>query len=218
MEELREGFVHFWEVLTGVFDDDRSKFIRLASFAVLFGGMLWAGYNYFQAERIANLEEEFSDYSFGNTSAHHGDTMDKLSELAETVGMMRRGGENLAASMSGMNVNPFNIAGYDEMGLEDLNTPVGGFDGENAYGETPNTPQEQQHEEEQEQKEELLIKALMLSGRTKYAIIDYAQKEGYVIRQGQELPGGAGRVVRITREGITVRRKGSKEEIVYTVK
>ena len=210
--------MHFWEVLTGVFDDDRSRFIRLSGFAVLFLGMLWAGYNYFQAERIANLDEELSDYFSAGAGAQHGETMEKLSELAETVGMMRRGGENLAESLSGMNVNPFNIAGYDEMGLEDLNTPVGGYDNANAYSEAPDTPQEQQQQEQQEEKEELVIKAVMLSGRTRYAVIDYAQNEGYVIRQGQQLPGGTGRVVRITREGITVRRTGSKKEVVYTVK
>ena len=217
MEELREGFMHFWEVLTGVFDDDRSKLIRLSSFAVLFLGMLWAGYNYFQAERIANLDEDFNDYSFSGAVTAQGDTMKKLSEVAETVGMMRRGGENLVASMSGMNVNPFNIAGYNELGLEDLNAPAGGFDGENAYTST-SVPDAGPKKEEDEPQEELLVKALMLSGRTRYAVIDYAQKQGYVIRQGQELPGGTGRVVRITREGITVRRTGSNKEIVYTVK
>ena len=221
MEELRESFVHFWEVLTGIFDDDTSKIIRLSSFAVLAFGMLWAGWNYFQAAKIANLDEALDIYQSAGTPHTHSDTLEKLSEAAEIVGRMRRGGEDIAHSLSGMNVNPFNIAGYDDMGLEDLNTPVGGYDNANAYNDsTAGGSQEVQHNEheQEEQREELLVKALMLSGKTRYAIIDYASKQGYVIRQGQELPGGTGRVIRINRDGITVRKTGSKKDIVYTVK
>ncbi len=58
----------------------------------------------------------------------------------------------------------------------------------------------------------------MLSGANKYAVIDYAAEKGRVIRQGQRLPDGEGRVVRINQEGITVRLKDNSKEVVYTVK
>ena len=66
MEGFHEGFVSFWETLTGVLDDDRSKIIRLSCFVLLFLGIIWAGLNYFQAERISNLDEDVDSYKERN--------------------------------------------------------------------------------------------------------------------------------------------------------
>ena len=209
MEGFHEGFVSFWETLTGVLDDDRSKIIRLSCFVLLFLGIIWAGLNYFQAERISNLDEDMDSYSAFSAGGHSSDTLDKLTEIAQTVGTMRRGGEAIAESLSSMNTMPFNIEGYNEMGLEDLNTTV-----HYQQGHVDEPAPEQQEQEPPH----LSVKALMLSGKSKYAVIDYADKKGHVIRQGQKLPDGEGRVVRINQEGITVRLKDNSKEVVYTVK
>ena len=211
MHEIREGFTHFWEILTGVFEDDKSKLIRLMSFVLLFLGMIWAGLNYFQAEKIADLDND--NYYDTPSSNQNDNTLAKLKEAAELVGTMRRGGEAIADSLNNMNTMPFNIAGYDELGLEDLNSPVA-FSEINVIPDS--APASEHIQEQQDERKELLVKALMLAGKTKYAVIDYAQNEGTVIKLGQELPGGAGRVVRITSEGITVRYNG--KEYIYTVK
>ena len=208
MEDFREGFTSFWETLTGVLDDDRAKIIRLTSFVVLFLGIIWAGLNYFRAERISNLDEDMDNYSVSE-SGGSSETLNKLTEIAQTVGTMRKGGEAIAESLSSMNTMPFNIEGYNEMGLEDLNTTV-----HYQQGHVDEPAPEQQEQEPPH----LSVKALMLSGKSKYAVIDYADKKGHVIRQGQKLPDGEGRVVRINQEGITVRLKDNSKEVVYTVK
>ena len=202
MHDLHEGFVYFWEILTGVMDDNRSKVLRIMSFVMLFMGCVWAGLNYFKAGKIADLDEEIE---YPGTSGHvrgRNEAMETLMEAAKTVGTMRRGGKAIADAISEMNTNPFNIDGYNEFGLEDL-SGVAEFDPESVP-------------EREENRQEVLIKALMISGRTRYAVIDYADKKGAVIRQGQELPGGGGRVVRITAEGITVRE--NNKEYIYSVK
>lgn len=217
MNELNEGFTSFWETVTGVVDDDRAKIIRLSSFVVLFLGIIWAGLNYFQAERIANLDEEMDTDYVGTSSSHSNETLAKLTEIAQTVGTMRRGGEAIATSLTTMNTMPFNIEDYNEMGLEDLNTTSSRQQGhagthplEGANGQ--DTPQEQP----EKQPPQIAVKALMLSGKDRYAVIDYAADKGKVIRQGQKLPDGESRVVRITQEGITVRL--DNKEVNYTVK
>ena len=199
-----------WEVLTGVFDDKTSKAIRYASFLVLFLGIIWAGLNYFQADHIANLDEKVEyDNSYEEQHRASNEAYTRLVDLAKTVGTMRRGGEAIANSMGGAKAMPFNIAGYNEMGLEDLDSPVVSVIPDSA-------PAVEQQEEPQKENKE--IKALMVSGKYKYAVINYAQNVGYIIRQGQELPGGSGRVVRITQNGITVRPAGSNSDVDYSVK
>lgn len=215
MNELQEGLTQSWETLTGVFDDDKSKLIRIAGFVVMFLGIIWAGLSYFQAQKIADLEEDYSPSDF-QASSSGSDTINKLADLAQTVGTMRRGGEAIADSISSMNSMPFNIAGYDEAGLEDLNSTA---HYEQGHRETSAAEDDSNHDNEpqqEEQREELLVRALMISKRKKYAIIDYANKEGYVIHQGQNLPGDAGRVVLINKEGLTVNFNG--KEITYTIK
>ena len=202
MHDLHEGFIHFWEILTGVFDDDRSKLLRIMSFVMLFMGCIWAGLNYFKADRIANLEETIDHPASSARARGRNEALEKLMEAARTVGTMRRGGEAIANAISQMNTSPFSLDGYDEYGIEDLS------------GVTEFAPESVPEHEEPRQ--EVLIKALMISGRTRYAVIDYASQKGAVIRQGLELPGGGGRVVRITAEGLTVRDNG--KEYTYSVK
>ena len=202
MNELHEGFVYFWEILTGVFDDDKSKLLRILSFTMLFLGCIWAGLNYFKADRIANLNETLETTETAERIRGRNETLEKLVEAARTVGAMRRGGEAIAQSLSNINASPFNIEGANELGLEDVS------------GLTEFAPESVPEREEQRQ--EILIKALMVSGRTKYAVIDYASEKGAVVRQGQKLPGGEGRIVRITAESIIVRE--NDKEYTYTIK
>ena len=204
MEDFHESFVHFWEALTGVLDDDGSKILRIMCFFTLFLGIIWAGLNYFRAERIANVNEEL--YTSAEVEHRRGknETLERLMAAAQAVGTMRRGGEEIARKIGESNLKPFNLDGYDELGLEDLS------------GITEFAPDSEFAQEKEENRTKPEIKALFVSGRNRYAVIDYAAQKGAVIRQGQTLPGGEGRIVRITPEGITVRY--GKDEITYTVK
>ena len=203
MDELHEGFIQFWEILTGVFDDERSKLLRILCFLMLFLGCVWAALNYFKAERIANLNEEFESPVMRAQHKRKNEALEKLMAAAQTVGTMRRGGEAIAKAISEMNTRPFNLDGYDEYGIEDLS------------GVTEFAPDSQAAQQQEEEKKEMPIKALMVSGKTRYAVIDYAGSQGIVIRQGQKLPDGR-RIVRITPQGITVRTE-NKQEFTYTI-
>ena len=211
MENFREGFTSFWETLTGVLNDDRSKFIRLSAFGVLLLGIIWAGLNYFQAERIADLDEDIYSSSSSVPTNRSNETLNKLTEFAQTIGTMRRGGKAVADSISSMNTMPFNIEGYNAIGLEELNTTTTNFQQVHTDGQAPELQPEQEKPAPQ-----LMVKALMLSDSSRYAVIDYAGKKGQVIRQGQKLPDSEGRVIKINQEGITV--KLDNKEIIYTVK
>ena len=203
MNDLHEGFIQFWEILTGVFDDERSKLLRILCFLLLFLGCIWAALNYFKAEKIANLNEEFESPIMRAQNQRKNEALEKLMAAAQTVGTMRRGGEAIANAISEMNTRPFNLDGYDEYGIEDLS------------GVTEFAPDSQAAQQQQEEKKDMRIKAVMVAGRTRYAVIDYAGEEGKVIRQGQKLPDG-GRIVRITAKSITVRTE-SKQEFTYEI-
>lgn len=200
MEELHEGFTHFWEILTGVFDDDRSKMLRTLCFFLLFLGCVWAAFNYFKAEKIADLDENLENPLINAQNKRKNETLEKLTEAARIVGTMRKGGQAIANSINEMNSRPFNLDG-----VEDLN---------NLVDFVPDLQPAQQAQ--QEERRDLLVRAVMVSGRTKFAVIDYAGDKGKVVRQGQKLPDGGGNIVRITPEGITVRTE-SKQEFTYTL-
>ena len=196
MNALGEGFTYFWEVLTGVYDEDRAKLIRWLCFFLLFAGIMWAALNYFRAGRISNLSEAVSSDTTPSAS-RDSSLIERAAATAELIGTMRTGGAAIAQQMSAMNRKPFNIEGYGEDGIGDI-SGIGTI----TVPEPP--PAEQQ-------RDNIVVKALMFQGKNKYAVIDYASHKGLIVRLGKSLPGEAGRVVRITREGVTV-RKNSKEE------
>ena len=204
MGELQEGFTQFWETITGVLDDDQSKLIRIMCFFTLFLGIVWAGLSYFRAERIANVSEELSSSYVSTTRRGNNQAMEKLMAAAQTVATMRNGGEAIARQISEANIKPFNLDGYNEIGIEDLS-------GVSEFSDNP----ENAAQRDERQKPAVLVKALMLSGRSRYAVIEFAGEKGKVIRQGQKLPDGEGRVVRITKEGLTV--KYDDDEITYSI-
>ncbi len=196
MNVLGEGFTYFWEVLTGVYDEDRAKFIRWLCFFLLFAGIMWAALNYFRAGRISNLSESISSDSTPSAS-RDSSMIEKITATAEMIGTMRTGGAAIAQQMSAMNRKPFNIDGYGEDGIGDIS------------GIPTITVPEPQAEQKGDN---IVVKALMFQGKNKYAVVDYASHKGLIIRLGKSLPGEAGRVVRITREGITVRKNGKEEK------
>ena len=208
MGELQEGFTYFWEILTGVFVDEKSKLLRILCFVTLFLGIIWAGLSYFQAQKIADVSQEFDSSPSTAGRRAKNEAMEKLVEAAQVVGTMRRGGEAIANSLGQAEVSPFNIEGYNELGLEDVS-------GLTEFAPESEFVKERQ-EERDRQKQNILIKALMVSGRTRYAVIDCGNEIGSVVYQGQEVPGGEGRITKITPEGITV--KVEDDEFQYTIK
>ena len=207
MNSISEIFLDFWEVLTGVFDDNKSKIIRLTCFTLLAFGAAWAALNYFQADRLANTEVEI--YRESRTETHRDDTaLKRMVELARTVQDMRQGGEAIARLIASAHTNPFNTEGYNDMGLEDL--------GESRINSTGNnfmTASEDVQPADEFQPPQILVRAVIMSGKKQAAVIDMEEEKGILIRRGDMLPYDLGRITKIRADGITARIDG--HEVKY---
>ena len=220
MNFLIESFQEFWEILTGVIDDNKAKLVRLSCFTVLFLGMLWAAVNYFRADRIADTNQEFdSNFFLGRGSSprvpENRDDLNKFEILAKTVTDMRQGGEAIATTIAAMNSRPFNVEGINEFGFEDLggdrSRDITRIDAIAAMAGAPDT----QSAEEVAAPAGIFVKAIMTSGKTSKAVVDAGDVKGLVVRRGDKLPGELGQVVRIKSNGITVR--ANKHDFDYEV-
>lgn len=219
MNELHDSFIYFWECITGVLEDNKARLLRISAFVTLLIGIIWAAWNYFEASTISNKTEEGAYVEAEMraqqaTAQRENQTLKKIADLASTVNAMRNGGLAIAESMNGMNRNLFNLDRYNEAGMEDLSGTGDAFvDAVNATASNPAPNQKQEQEVH-----EVFVRAVMLSDKDKIAVVDTGGKRGVIIRPGQELPGGAGRVVRIKSNGLTVRNKFTKQEIEYLIK
>ena len=222
MNLLLESFQEFWEILTGVIDDNKAKLVRLSCFTVLFLGILWAAVNYFRADRIADTNQAFdSMFLLGRRSSpnvpENRDTMNKFEALAKTISDMREGGEAIATTIAAMNSRPFNVEGVNEFGLEDLggdrSRDITRLDAIAAM--SGNSESQQEATEEPTAPEGIFVKAIMSSGKSAKAVVDAGDLKGLVVRRGDKLPGELGQVVRIKSNGITVR--ANKRDFDYNV-
>ena len=219
MNFLIESFQEFWEILTGVIDDNKAKLVRLSCFTLLFLGMLWAGVNYFRADRIADTNVEFDPSFLGirgssTSEPENRGELNKFEALAKTVSDMRQGGEAIATTIAAMNTRPFNIEGYNEIGLESLGSDrdITRID---AIAAIAGNQEATQQAQEVTAPTGILVKAIMTSGKSNFAVVDAADVKGLVVRRGDKLPGELGRVVRIKSNGITVR--ANKHDFDYEV-
>ena len=219
MNSIHDSFMYFWECITGVLEDNKARLLRIMTFATLLTGMIWAAWNYFEASAYSNLTEEGSyleaEMLAQRASAQRENQMlQKIAEVASTVNEMRNGGLAIAEQLNGMNRRLFNIDGFNEFGMEDLSGTGDDFVASvNATASNPATGQEQK-----EKVHEVAVRAIMLSDKSKFAVVDAGGKKGVIIHVGSELPGEIGRVVRIKLNGLTVRNKLTKQEVEYLIK
>ena len=205
MNNVIETFAEFWEILTGIFNDNRSKIIRLVCFGVLALGAIWAAFNYFRADMLANTEVEVYRQEQSGRRREDDASIQRIMNLANTIQSMREGGEAIARAIQNSHTKPFNIDGYNETGLESL--------GEIISAEPEPKPVIVEQVDEF-QPPSLNIKAVMLAGKNRVAVIDMPDEKGYLIKRGQLLPDGSGgRVTKIKKDGITVRIDG--REVQY---
>ena len=97
-------------MLTGVFDDNESKIVRIICFAVLFLGMIWAGFHYFRATVLANTEQPLDPDMFQDVAMPGNDAaLKRIVDLAQTVDSMRSAGTTIAQTLEGIHNLPFNV-------------------------------------------------------------------------------------------------------------
>ena len=222
MNSIHDSLVYFWECLTGVIEDNQARLLRITAFVTLLIGIIWAAWNYFEASTISNTSEEGSYLEAEMraqqaTAQRENQTLKKIADVAATVNDIRNGGLAIAEQLNGMNRNLFNLDRYNEFGMEDLSgTGSTGDDFVDSVNATASNPAPEQNQKEEVH--EVFVRAVMLSDKDKIAVVDAGGKRGVIIRPGQELPGGAGRVVRIKSNGLTVRNKNTKQEVEYLIK
>ena len=187
----REAAVHFYEMLTGVFNDDQSKIIRYVCFAVLFAGMLWAGFNYFRASVLADTNTPIDEDLFQDTIMPGNEAaIQRIVDLAQTVDTMRRGGDTIAATLDGIHNMPFNAdPEARELDPFSLNSDA-----------PPAVPAQ-----EAPKAGPVTVKMIMTADDgQKIAVVDAGGEKAAVLRRGDEIPGGGGFITAIRPNGITV--------------
>lgn len=201
----REVAVRYYEMLTGVFNDDQSKLIRYVCFAVLFIGMFWAGFNYFRATMLADTETPLDEDLFQDVRMPGNEaSLQRIVDLAQTVDTMRSAGASIAATIAGIHNMPFNVDpqggeldpfGSSGSGVSNVPTPAGN-----------NKPKAGP----------LTVKMIMTTDDgQKIAVVDGGGEKAVVLRRGDMLPDESGFVSAIRPNGITV--IVNKQEVKYDV-
>ncbi len=197
---IKEQFIYFKEILTGVQTDSTAKIIRALCFLVLLGGTAWSVSSYLNASRLSDTSIEMNIPSRAMTSNRQ--ELDKVLSLAQSVNSMRTGGERLASQMTNMNKKLFNTDALVIPGIDTEQALIPGFEPEVSEDLPP----------------EVKVKAVMMVGKNAVAVVsvgDRRKYQGLIVRNGYELPDKAGKIISIKPQGITVKVKD--EEIYYEV-
>lgn len=102
------GFSDFWEILTGVIDDNKAKVIRFLCFALLVVGIGWAVFNYFRADLLSNTNIDSLSTGGHYVPEDDGQALRHMANLAKTVQEMRQGGLAIANHINEAHTRPFN--------------------------------------------------------------------------------------------------------------
>ena len=176
-----------WESVTGVRTEDPAPFLRIISFIVLVIGIIWAVFNYYRTVKIADLYQTSYSENTPVITAKNDSEMTKLANNVRAIISMRQGGRILAASINDMNRRLFN---------DDIN-----YSAENS----PETNLTMRGNSEELR---VTVKAILLSGRERIAVIDLPNSRGVIIRQGVKIPEINARVLRINKDSVMLNVNG----------
>ncbi|MBQ7576675.1 MAG: hypothetical protein IJT21_00230 [Synergistaceae bacterium] len=198
MKKISQNFTILWECLTGVRIDEPSKVIRLLFFSVLAMGIFWAVYSYYRSISIANLHQD-SFYSDNPVIPHNDGGIGDLADHIQGVIAMRHGGKILAESINNMNRRLFNDdANYLADTAPDKAPEKSASPASSDVVTIPGTSDPLQ----------VTVKAVLIAGKDRRAVIDTNNAKGLIIRQGGKIPSLNARVTRITKDGVTLRING----------
>ncbi|MBQ3585693.1 MAG: hypothetical protein IJQ08_10650 [Synergistaceae bacterium] len=196
----RETAQHFYEMLTGVFDDEQSKIFRYICFGVLLLGMIWAGWYYFRAHRLSDTNTPIDPDMYVDVQPRSDNApLKRIVDLAATIDAMRSSGSSIAAALDSLHNMPFNL--NPEGGLERTQNP----NEPSTLSSTPtNVPQ----------RGPVNVKMIMtVENGDNIAVIDAIGEKGLIVRKGDALSGDNGVVSAITDRGITILFNESEDEI-----
>ena len=200
----RETAQHFYEMLTGVFDDEQSKIFRYICFGVLFAGIIWSGWYYFRAQRLSDTNTPLDPDMYTDLRPRSDNSpLKRIVDLASTIDTMRSAGGSIAQAIDRLHHMPFNTD--PEGGLERTDDP-----GESLSSSPQETPL---------RADPVNVKMIMTGeDGEKLAVVDVGNdkekvERSLIVRQGDELPNNGGLVSSIRDNGITV--IFNDEEIKY---
>lgn len=204
----RETAQHFYEMLTGVFDDEQSKIVRYICFGALFLGILWAGWYYFRASVLADTDTPIDPDMFADVQVRRGDdsSLKRIVDLAQTIDTMRGAGTTIANTLEGIHNMPFNLDPPDKEHDDPMN-PTASF--------------QTQTQDVKPQAVPLNVRMIMTAKNgEKIALVDVGNAQAItarslIVRQGDELPNEGGFVSAIRDSGVTV--IFNKEEYQYDI-
>ena len=201
MGKLREAYIYLWENLSGIQISEKSKILRIINFSVLIIGSVWAVMNYLSSETLSEISTD------AQLITRHSRVDTNINKLIENINLVRHNREDgaiLAGSMTAMNRRLFNTdAGYDNnINLNELNLAENG----NLTVPEINLPK-------QIERPQLEVKAVMLSGKNRLAVINIPGNNALIVKRGYKLPGGSGQITAINRDSVTLRYE--KQNFVY---
>ena len=206
---ITDALAEFWDILTGVFNDNKAKIIRFSCFGFLFVGIIWAAANYFRADMIADTQRDLGfDSDYFIPRREDNSQLNQIANFAQALSDLRQGGEVIASTLSKINSRPFNIEGYNEAGLEALTVSENNQETrELNKSEDINIEIETQQPQQIEDIKPPIIsvKAIMTMGKNNVAVVDAGGRFGIMVKRGDKLPNDSGQVIKIKSNGITVR-------------
>ena len=66
----------------------------------------------------------------------------------------------------------------------------------------------------QEEQTEIFVRAIMMAGKTRAAVLDVGDFKGHMVRNGTVLPNGLGKITNITKNKVVIRRDRKNYEYV----
>ena len=206
----RELAVHYYEMLTGVFNDEESKIIRYVCFFILFAGIIWAGFSYFRASVYSDTETPLDDSYQSSESSTSNSALQRVVELARAVDGLRQAGGTIASTMESLHNMPFNITTDNE--LDPFSAGAGVPDNVSLPSDSTSASA---LTAEASSVLAMNVKMIMTDtdGR-KLAVVDVGGEKALVLRRGDKLPDG-GFISSIRPDGISVIR--NKQETKYEV-
>ena len=194
----REALGRAWGSLTGVINEGSASAARWLFFLIFLLGSGYAGYSYYKMQELR--EEKYYEPAANPTSLAADRTrLAKMVEDVRAASTLRVRSFVWADSMRGMAKNIFDDP--TKAPLPDAVLDKG----------LPDIPRIEEHVEPPPG---IVVKAIMLMGKSRVAVMDVdGVGSGLIVRQGNTFLNGKGRVVRITSDKVVVRWNGKNWNI-----
>ncbi len=190
----REAIAYAWGNFTGVMSEGSARALRLLLFLIFIGGTAWAVYSYLELQQLR--QEKTFTASVTPTSVNEDrKRLEAMIAEVRDASARRSGSAMTAQTMKDMGKYPFDdpsrrmAAMTPEIPLPDSGVVV-------PQAEVVEPPPE------------ITLRAIMVMGKTKTALIDIAGVgTGLLVKQGDTFLNREGRIVRITNDKVVVRWK-----------